>query len=479
MLPDDWAEERGPEILSFPKDLQDYFRRYVFDLEGGRPAQWVTRTAVRAGATSVMVERNYIDADYRNEFANFYAQTFRHLPDRCQRLHFADLKTREYQGFAVMRPILGRPVCRTMLAPPPGLAPYVSCLTQSRAFPYGFRFGIRGFPFISQDYQYGVCAHAAIWMVAHYFHLEFRRPRFYVSDIVEGAKQSPYIYRQVPSVGLTHEQISAALEALRMPAISYVLDELPQSENSHTIACRYLNSRLPVILLGGQHARVLIGYGADDHGELFFICNDDARGPYLAIQDAETAYAEAEVEDAEAVTWERLVVPVPGRIYLAGEPAEREGALALRRELAKAADLSEILKSVEDGDTRVRTYVSEIADYKRRLRGRGVPPEVVAHHARISCSHWVWIVELQDRSLAAKGRRCVLGEVVIDATSDGLKPNFLFANLPGRVMRWEALGGPTLSADVPKGEPYETGCALHAPSPHRNGGLKRLIPGRR
>jgi hypothetical protein len=461
VLPEDWATDAGPEFLTLPDDLSRLFDDYLHRLSGREPLEVVVRTAVRCGATQVLLERNYIDADYRSEFANFYAETFRPLPDRCQRLHFIDPKERRYFGYSVIRPIIGRPVSRSMLSPPPPLRPHISCQVNSQASPYGYRFTARGFLFISQDYQYGRCAHAAIWMVAHYFHLRFARPRYYVSDIVEASREPAYLYRHTPSSGLTHPQMNAALDALGMPAINYVLDDLPDGETPETVACRYLNSGLPVIVLGDQHARVLIGYGAEQDGTLFFVCNDDARGPYRVIQDARTAYAGA---GPERTKWERLVVPTPGRIYLTGEAAEREGGLALAAELDKEEGSRPLLERFE-AQLRLRSYVTDIASYKRNLRERNLSADVVNWHARTSSSHWVWVVELQDRAAAADGPECVVGEVVIDATSDDIKPNFLFANLPGRVMRWAQLGAQTETAPSTQTELYRSACALHVAGP--------------
>ncbi len=474
MLPEDWSDDPGPELFDLPDDLSRLFDCFHHRLAGGTPFEVMMRIAVGCGANKVMLERGYIDVDYRSEFVNFYAQTFRALPDRCQRLHFIDADAERYFGFSVMRPIIGRPISRTVLAPPPGLAPHVSCLTRTRASPYGYVFAVRGFPFISQDYQYGRCAHAAIWMVALYFHLAFRKPRYYISDIVDAARESAYVFRHTPSSGLTHLQISAALDALGMSPINYILDDLPVGETAETIACRYLNSRLPVILLGDSHARVLIGYGSDTDGKLFFICNDDARGPYRAIGDAQMPYVD---KDVGTPNWERLVVPTPGRIYLSAESAEREGWLALEQEMRKHPHLKQLVKRCEHGEFRLRTYATEIGEYKHKLRSRGLSSDLCSWHARIGSSHWVWVVELQEKEATAKGIDCVVGEVVIDATSDDIKPNFLVANLPGKMMRWTELGAPTQTADSEQSDRYRSGSALHVPAPFpksRSRTLQRL-----
>jgi Papain-like cysteine protease AvrRpt2 len=481
MLPEDWSRDREPLLLALPGDLEELFEIYLRELKGGRIFERVVRRAIAVGADSVLVERPYIDADYRSEFAGFYAEVYRDLPDRAHRLHFLDRAARNYCGYVTIRPILGRPVSRTMLEPPPALAPHVSCLARSKASPYGAEFTAQGFPFISQDYQYGVCAHAAIWMVALYFHLHFGRPRIHLSDIVEAARQPAYGHRRTPSNGLTHPQMNAALETLGMSAINYIFGQLPEGETPEMIACRYLNSRLPVIVLGSGHARVLVGYGADvDAGGLFFVCHDDARGPYRAIGDPGRGRDEGSPDGH----WERLVVPLPGRIYLAGEAAEQEGGLALRRELAKHEELRHHVAALGRGERRLRTYVTTIADYLHRLRDRGISADVQRWHALTGASHWVWVVELQDTAAAARGRECVLGEVIIDTTSDDREPNFLSANLPGYKMRWVALGAPTDTQAAEQRELYETGCALHVatptpPAPGKRTGLARLRPRRR
>lgn len=459
MLPADWTGNEGPEFLKLSGDLNVLFQRYMVDLDGGQVFEQMLRQAVAAGADSVMVERDYIDSDYRDEFAHFYAQTFRPLPDRCQRLHFLNEAEQAYVGFSVLRPVTGRPISRTVLAPKAALEQAVSCTATSKTAPYGYRFSVSGFPFISQDYQYGVCAHAAIWMIAHYFHLRFKRSRFYISDIVESAGIVPSSQRQTPSSGLTHPQITAALETMKMPAIAYRLDGLPNDETAETVACRYLNSAIPVIVLGSRHARVLVGYGPDEEadGGIFFVCHDDQRGPYRGIAEVQAGYA----QDTDLLSWEHLLAPMPGRIYLAGEAAEREGKVALRAEMQAAANLTEHLARLDANESRLRSYVIESSEYKRQLRRRGLPADVVAFHGRASLSHWVWIVELQDRKAANRGRDCVIGEIVIDATSDDLHPNFLIANLPGRLMRWMSLGAPTQSTTSNQSKLYTTGSAIH------------------
>lgn len=455
-LPEDWADpSEGPEWISLQEGSGGWAKlklRYA-SLGHSDALERVFRIA-SGQATVALVERDYVDADYRDEFANFYAQTFRALPDRCERLHFFDQKRERYLGFTVLRPIHDRPVCRTLLDPPTSMRKDVSCKSRVTASPYGFRFTVDGFPFISQDFQYGRCAHAAIWMIAYYHHLVNRTPRYFMSDIVAAARTHQDIWRTIPSQGLSFRQITAILHDLKLPAISYDLDKLPENESAASIAQRYLNSRLPVMLLTPEHATVLVGYGRDENGALYFIRHNDAKGPYLPVGD---------LSADELGEWEALLVPVPGRIYLPAESAEVHARLVLYQEAKTRENTAHLAERLASGRLRVRTYVVDIAGYKRDLRSRGLSPDVVAWHAGISASHWVWVTELQDPDAARLGRRCVLGEIVIDATSDSQRPNQLFANLPGWRLRWMTLGSFTTALPSQGAALYDTGCALHDP----------------
>jgi len=474
-LPEDWGKSTNePLRFTLPQDWLELVHRYG-GMGPSKPLDNTFELVARGSPTSALLERDYIDADYRDEFSHFYAQTFRRLPDRCERLHFfsSDKSRERYLGYLILRPILGRPVCRTMLSPPRGLTKAVSCVASSSSTPYGYAHNVRGFPYISQDYQYGVCSHAALWMVAFYFHLEFARPRYYLSDIASAAVRHQDLLPSLPSDGLTLRQIMGVLHDLKMPPITYRIDrELPRGEDMETIACRYLNSRLPVILLKEQHATVLVGYGHDEHG-FFFVSHDDATGPYLKIRNlrpTEGDGAQGAIEGKEGHTaegrggWEALLVPVPGRIYLTGEAAEYTARTIFEEEL-KRKELSGLASRWSENGLRLRTYATKLASYKRALRTRkpAPHPDVVAWHANMSASNWIWVTELQDREAAANSHACVLGEIAIDATSDDQWPNPVFGNLPGMTLRWPELGLDLEWARSEQGEtPYASGAAIHS-----------------
>ena len=75
-------------------------------------------------------------------------------------------------------------------------------------------------------------------------------------------------------------------------------------------------------------------------------------------------------------------------------------------------------------------------------------------------SNWIWVVELQDARLSVLTRRCVLGEIAIDATSDRIEPHALVGNLPTRHYEWHGSRDPS-ELPVADYEPYLSDTALH------------------
>jgi hypothetical protein len=510
-LPEKWATvSRGPKKFQLRHGgWGELMVRYA-GMGPARPLENIFKETVGPERpTLAQLESGYIDEDFRDEYANFYAKTYRELPTRCERLHFfddVDESDPKYLGYVVIRPILGRPVSRTMLVPPAALKEHVSCLASGSATPWGYPLEVDGFPFISQDSQFGSCAHAAIWMVALYFHLRFRAPRYHLSDLAQSARMHQDVHPALPSGGLTGMQISAVLHDLDMTPVIYPIDEgIP--DDAESIACRYLNSGLPVILLNetkqSGHAKVLIGYGRDEQG-LFFIHHDDQLGPYrttrklvptaeedsdngngagndacgqekkgsapdsdsATVSDAAQADSDTHAQgNGTSLGWNALVVPMPGRIYLSGEAAERWGRFVFEELIDEYNHLKHLAGGLEEGRLRLRCYVAEAAHYMRELRKRQPSEDVVVWHTGIPASHWLWIVELQDREAASRSSECVIGEVAIDATSDDNWVNPLFGNLPELTLRW-----PDLGEEIDVGEstqnctPYTSGCALHVAS---------------
>ncbi len=127
-----------------------------------------------------------------------------------------------------------------------------------------------------------------------------------------------------------------------------------------------------------------------------------------------------------------------------------------REEVAKR------LKGIDDKDLQMRAYVTEIAAYREGLIGRGVAPDARTWLNLTSGSHWVWVVELQDGRAAEKGRECVVGEMLVDATTDERNAHVLMGAMPGHVYRWREPKRGESSGPCAQTGLFETGCAIHS-----------------
>ncbi|MCW3033115.1 MAG: hypothetical protein JWM60_1460 [Solirubrobacterales bacterium] len=433
-LPDEWAQIRAA----------------IADLDSTPALEAVLKT-VEKRATLAMLEPDYIDRDFQDEHAGHYARTFRQLPNRCRRLHFfaeaGDVYP--YLGYAVLRPLRAHPVGRTIIAPPSELQPHVSCVCTSVVRPHGERLRVSGFPFMEQDSQHGVCAHACVWMVALYHHFVNGAPRREVSDIATGAASHPEPLRINPSGGLSAAQVAVALEQLGLRPINYTIAGLSQVHAVSRTVCRYLNSRLPVVLATEGHATVLVGYGRDSQGRLFYVRSDEGAGPYDVVYASEDPLG----------PWNYLFVPTPGRIHLTGENAEPIARRYFQGLLKK--DERAGLRKHLGARLRLRTYVTQAGDYKTRAPERGLSERLHRSFRFLPTPDWVWVIELQDPNLATHSRSCVLGEIAIDATCDDTDPNPLFGYIGGYGLRWE--DGRTLPLQTELGDstPHYSGTALH------------------
>lgn len=423
---------RDPAALAW---LADYYGQASPDV-----LRTVVGQAYSLGAQTALIEYRYIDADYRDEHARFYSTTFRRYPSVTHRLHFfADPPPHElssddeparftgldYLGYAVMRPVPGAPVGRVMLSPPAAIRAAVTCTVRDTVNLLGEPLTVDAAPFIAQDAQLARCAHATLWVSGYAHHKRWGARRLLPGLIADAVPAGAGFGRALPSPGLTINQLSGAASALGLPPLVYDLGYLPPGESLPRIACRYLNGRVPVIVAGGGHAFVLVGYQRVDPGTLEerieFIRQDDEIGPYQLVPNF--------IFD-DYSPWEYLVVPLPNKLYLSGEEAEVIGRARLRaayRRIGEDLDLTAVT---------FRTTPMRSNAFKTGLEARELPAAQAAIYKRMPMSRWIWVIEAIDRSQRDTRQPCVLGEALIDATDHARDRHVLAWRYGTNVSRW-------------------------------------------
>jgi hypothetical protein len=314
-------------------NLDDPEHRREFESELGLPSQEaaVQRLAelVLAKCAAVVLEKEYIDLDFRKGYSRFHYMRHFDTPRRCKRLHFfgrrlnrdhllrrTHLLQGQYLGYSVLRPMetyrIGRSVLSGELMP---TAKHLgeSYLTCKATFPVslaGTNLTVKGSPYMEQDTLVSACASAALWMsswyMAHRYPPEFKA--FFTSEITDLATKYLLTGRAMPSVGLTIEQMLEALRQMGFQPLSMPIHDARQAK--HDIY-NYVESEIPVILAillknGDGHAITIVGHTFDKNvtppfeelhaarlslGYCFssefvpgFVVHDDSGGPYRALE---------------------------------------------------------------------------------------------------------------------------------------------------------------------------------------------------
>ena len=124
----------------------------------------------------VVLERHYIDKDYRNTFSHFHSKRFATPTSRCLRLHFFSEPVKEaeiasmttelrakvqaaYLGYCILRPTKPNCIGRTLVSHRVRSNQESHlCVCREKVMLLGAELTVEGFPFISQDADVTVCA---------------------------------------------------------------------------------------------------------------------------------------------------------------------------------------------------------------------------------------------------------------------------------------------------------------------------------
>lgn len=482
-----WDEPDPGEILLLQSDADWASLRDRYAIHHPRPFERCLEVARAGGATCVVVETRYIDAEYRSEFAAFYSIAFASFPDATHRLHFfrdaltpaevarADGDRHGYVGYVVVRPVRTGPVCHAMLTPPPDMMDAVRCSVPETVHLFGSPLTVHGVPFAQQDTQLGACAHVSAWVCHRTASLRHDVDRRTLGQFATTVNASLSPNREVPTRGLTLGQMSDVIRQNGLSPLFYAPGNLPAPSLPWTppaatpppagsgdprlvaVMCRHLSSGFPVMVAAVDHAFNIVGWIRDPakSGWIRFVRHDDQRGPYLWVDDL---FADVDQATGHAYgQWNAVIVPLPPKVWLPPENAEEDAYAQLAAASAAVAPHVSNVESVSDlvgqGRLALRTFARTSNDFKKELAGRGFDATAEEELRTARMSRRVWVVEAIDRTARAAGQPCVLGEVVYDATSAELDPRALAVRIHGCVWVGDtatgSFRGPIVSSAAP------------------------------
>ncbi|MFI6170513.1 hypothetical protein ACIBCN_27280 [Nocardia sp. NPDC051052] len=502
-------------------------------------------TAFCSRANAVVTEAGYFDIDYRSEFSKVHDSRFAIRSPDTTRVHFFHGAVTEenthiydfvaqtdstYCGYTVVRPQFPGRIGRSMVPVDidvPGVigekdfADKVRTSVAETVQIFGVPKRVIGVPFMEQDGHLLTCAHIAAWICHYTAVLRGVVRRRASAEFHDVGDKSAAVTRPYPSQGLNLNVVATTLRSVdlppevldaaslmregdtnwsRRPGFSKRLNDLKPAEgagrntrplarfwireNLGSTVCRYLNSKLPVILLRSPaekfhvaHAQVVIGYlrrseidstalpnplpaqqESDSDVTAFIVC-DDQMGPYeiVLLDDLVDAMMNSiDSEDADTA----IIVPLPRSLWLSGTAAE-EAATYWLKTLAEdrlanlstwqaiteperskiyfkplqsfVAQVSDIVthETSRVGQLALRSYVSTGVEFKESITERlGNGVELARAVGNMQLPKYVWVCEAIDRSLrSVRGGNSVLATIVFDSTAVAIEGRMTGADL--------------------------------------------------
>ncbi|ESP91888.1 hypothetical protein [Pseudoalteromonas luteoviolacea] len=303
-------ERFGSEFPDINSKYQiKYLYRYLSDFE----------------AKTILLEPDYVDRDFLEDYSRYYVKCFNQYGDRCARLHFfsKDINHPEFQSYlyeystekhqtlqdSYIGFIVIKPLPKTFIGK--------SCLRLYKSFDnsdykkalshrykvnlFGLSLHVDTVAFQEQDKVVSACATTSIWSALQALDKKDLRTVPSSSEITLAAINHVVdSHNSFPNKGLTNKQILRSLDIQKLRNHKFNIDtrSSTESDNFFNIVKSYLNSDLPLILgadvywkeehaqlisEGRGHAVTILGYKELKRNNYLYI-HDDRIGPFARMR---------------------------------------------------------------------------------------------------------------------------------------------------------------------------------------------------
>ena len=221
-------------------------------------------------AATIVVENDYIDHDFLEDFSFYYVKCFKRYRRKCVRLHFfdisftksefnnflngtkcnlkEDLLQKAYLGFIVVKPlpktIIGRTCIKTY--PSDNGRRYFPPVREYEANLFGIKLTVNSLAYQEQDNVVAACATSSLWSVFNSTGRLFQHKILSPVEISEAACSSlPLESRFFPNPGLSAAQMAQAIRAIGLEP--YLITAKDQ-EILKSATYAYLKCKIPMLL---------------------------------------------------------------------------------------------------------------------------------------------------------------------------------------------------------------------------------------
>ncbi len=391
---------------------------------------------------AILVERNYIDKDYRSTYYSFYAKKGQRYRPDCVRLHFFDqtvtfddnaLKlycvdnrlTDHYFGYMVLRPTGIATIGRTVLSPDVrnGASRFI-ITANHKVHLLGYQLTVQGFPSMEQHVDISVCAHAACWSVLRHYSERYSTYREFLTHDITMMAHEFNPGGLVPSRGLQISHAERVFQEAGTFPVHIARGNTGTSDHSfYRQLSAYVESGFPLFaaMHSRGHAVAVVGYewrtavSAGVPGMRYtwdeiksFAVVDDNYLPYLSIPPSGGGTAGYSAEDIDA-----FIVALPEKVFYPADAIDRLAPALFR--------LGSVVGLPPKDETIIRYFITTGSALRRFVRDKEseYDPTLLAAIMKLPFAQFVWIVEFATESQWAVGQVCA--RAVVDATASLLE----------------------------------------------------------
>lgn len=298
-------------------------------------------------AKTVLVENEYIDRNFLEDYSRYYARCFDTYSKTCARIHFfknpftehefinaltsndetfiKDL-SENYIGFVVIRPIPDTFIARMCLRPYNyfnNSPSYKLILTKTKISLFGITLEFETTAFIEQDRVVSECATSSIWTLLSTDVANIKHDGLpSLSTITQIASSSSNDgTKTYPNGGLTYKQVSSALKHFDLEP--HVI-EVESEEKLRELVYAYVSNDIPILLGGeiytkerngyvnkGRHFTCILGYHLSEENKDFksdrvdkMYIHDDRLGPFVRLNATAKAIGSTGVTGFDLVLYD-------------------------------------------------------------------------------------------------------------------------------------------------------------------------------
>jgi hypothetical protein len=294
-------ERFGDDFPNINKKRQiQYIYNYLKDLE----------------AKTVLLESEYVDKDYLEDYSRYYVRCFNRYGERCARLHFfthefdskdfqelltnhgpkkSGIYKENYLGFVVIKPLPKTFIGKTCLKTYPTFSSSLNknVLTQTyQVNLFGIDLEIESVAFQEQDKVVSACATTAIWSMYHAQQgFDTKKVPSCSAITLSAINHIVDSSNSFPNKGLTNKQILRAIDTQNLRNHKIELKNGVTDDQFIDLIKILTNSNIPAILggdvyqkngaqwqLSGSHAVTVLGFKNCSSNAIYI--HDDRIGPF-------------------------------------------------------------------------------------------------------------------------------------------------------------------------------------------------------